>query len=58
MWIVVQITPGKPDRALPQIHYDRASALGARAKAKDAFSNTGCSFYINRLVTLEEEDAA
>lgn len=49
MWIIVQITPGKTDQALPQIHYDRASALDARAKAKDAFSNTGCSFYINRL---------
>jgi hypothetical protein len=53
MWIVIQITPGKPDQALPQIHYDRQSALDARAKAKDAFSNTGCSFYINRLALDE-----
>ena len=53
MWIVVQITPGKSDQALPQIHHSREAALDARAAAKDAFSNTGCSFYINRL-SLED----
>lgn len=54
MWIVVQITPGKPDQALPKIHHDRQSALDARARLKGAFRNTGCSFYINR---LSEDDA-
>ena len=49
MWVVVQITPLKPMRALPDVHFTLSAALEARQAAVTAFANTGCVFQVHAL---------